>query len=885
MAATDKVTQLLADGTFRRIPDGGVAEVGSGIQSTTGNLTITAAVGSSVVFNEAAANVDVRMEGVGQPNLFFLDASADFLGFANNNPTSLLDMAGAFTIRGMAAPAVSPAGQARLYFDSTANRLQVSEHGGAYTALPVGSGAVGQVTTWGAGGTLAGENNLFWDAANDRLGIRTATPTSAFELATGQAAFPLGTVLLPGIALLGDLDTGLASTVANELQIVSGGNTRVTAATAGVTLTGNVEEIASQSGTTLFTRWNNTGAALNAKRWAMYLDTAVNGNALRFVTEDDALTTFAEVLSMSRVGNVGIGTASAGAKLDVRGSVTINDDAADADVRIEGQADANLFTTDASTNRVGVGVAAPLAKFHVQGAGPGTTLGASPLVSFWDTTAEAINVGPELLLASTTVGGAPGGLASVHAGKENATASNNASYLRFGTKANGGALTEHFRIGSAEAVFNDNAQNYDFRIEGQTEANLLVVDASANGVGFGTATPAGRVEIRDDTATVNLILTKSGVTGQNDLMEFRTDAFSGAERHLLRWTTTSGSIVTGRYGMEFDATFNTIDFVWRDQFDVAATTIETMRLKGNGNLGLGTSSPTSRFDLNGAFTIRGIAAPALSPATQGRIYFDSTANKWKISENGGAYQDLLGAGAVSGSGAATRIAFWTGATVLASDSDLIWDSTNNRLGIAVGASPNTALDLSGAISIRATTAPAIAPATQGRLYFDSGTNKWRISENGSAYQDLLGVGGVSGSGANGRMAFWNGVTALTSDADLFWDDANDFLGVNQGTPTSNLHVTGSVATATVTISGNTTLDATHHTVLGDATGGNITFTLPLASTCAGRAYWVKKIDVSSNTVTVTRTGADTIDGTTSRIIASQWEAYVFKSDGALWYEF
>lgn len=37
----------------------------------------------------------------------------------------------------------------------------------------------------------------------------------------------------------------------------------------------------------------------------------------------------------------------------------------------------------------------------------------------------------------------------------------------------------------------------------------------------------------------------------------------------------------------------------------------------------------------------GVSAPAVAPAGTGRIYFDSTANKFKVSENGGAYVNLI----------------------------------------------------------------------------------------------------------------------------------------------------------------------------------------------------------------------------------------------------
>ncbi|MBI4376556.1 MAG: tail fiber domain-containing protein [Elusimicrobia bacterium] len=65
-------------------------------------------------------------------------------------------------------------------------------------------------------------------------------------------------------------------------------------------------------------------------------------------------------------GNVGIGTPSPGALLDVRGSVIINEDGADKDVRIEGDTDANLLFTDASADKVGIGTNAPAAKLQIK---------------------------------------------------------------------------------------------------------------------------------------------------------------------------------------------------------------------------------------------------------------------------------------------------------------------------------------------------------------------------------------------------------------------------------------------------------------------------------------------------------------------------------------
>jgi len=50
-------------------------------------------------------------------------------------------------------------------------------------------------------------------------------------------------------------------------------------------------------------------------------------------------------------------------------------------------------------------------------------------------------------------------------------------------------------------------------------------------------------------------------------------------------------------------------------------------------------------------------------------------------------------GTVTGTGSSSRVAFWNGASSLTSDSEFIWNSSNNRLGIGVGSSPQVALDV------------------------------------------------------------------------------------------------------------------------------------------------------------------------------------------------
>lgn len=57
------------------------------------NIPAAAFVGSNV-FNDAGADVDQRMEGDTDPNLFFLDASTDRIGIGTATPTAKLQVNG-----------------------------------------------------------------------------------------------------------------------------------------------------------------------------------------------------------------------------------------------------------------------------------------------------------------------------------------------------------------------------------------------------------------------------------------------------------------------------------------------------------------------------------------------------------------------------------------------------------------------------------------------------------------------------------------------------------------------------------------------------------------------------------------------------------------------
>lgn len=134
-------------------------------------------------------------------------------------------------------------------------------------------------------------------------------------------------------------------------------------------------------------------------------------------------------------------------------------------------------------------------------------------------------------------------------------------------------------------------------------------------------------------------------------------------------------------------------------------------------------------------------------------------------------------------------------------------------------------------------------------------------------------------------ALWTVKRADGTNFSIF-DMLNGRLGVGTNaaavSPTSSLHVAGSITTKTDNLSANTTLTIDHSRVLVDATAANRTITLPTAVGIAGRSYTVLKSDSSSNTVTVATTSSQTINGVTTNVLATQYKYVEVVSNGSNW---
>lgn len=101
---------------------------------------------------------------------------------------------------------------------------------------------------------------------------------------------------------------------------------------------------------------------------------------------------------------------------------------------------------------------------------------------------------------------------------------------------------------------------------------------------------------------------------------------------------------------------------------------------------------------------------------------------------------------------------------------------------------------------------------------------------------------------------------------------------------------GGAGTKPTTISTKTadyTMVASDSTILVNATGAMVTITLPTAASVfkngIGQRFSIKKVDSSTNAVTVKASGSELIDGMNTSANANQYDCVTVQSNGTAYY--
>ena len=172
---------------------------------------------------------------------------------------------------------------------------------------------------------------------------------------------------------------------------------------------------------------------------------------------------------------------------------------------------------------------------------------------------------------------------------------------------------------------------------------------------------------------------------------------------------------------------------------------------------------------------------------------------------------------LDGSGAATRVAFWSAANTLSSNANLYWDNTNSRLGIGT-TSPQYSLDVTG--DIRANrefigtlgTGSAQLRAIYGSygllLRNDGASSYFLLTNSGDQYGGWNSLRPLRIDNATGNIALGN---------EILYVQHGGNVGIGTASPSAQLHTTGTVRFAGVGSTSTNTL------ILTSDANGNLSY--------------------------------------------------------------
>jgi hypothetical protein len=213
---------------------------------------------------------------------------------------------------------------------------------------------------------------------------------------------------------------------------------------------------------------------------------------------------------------------------------------------------------------------------------------------------------------------------------------------------------------------------------------VFAVDTSNQRVGIGIATPAYKLDVAGGSGIVgqfsgrviganavnpNEFATFGQVTsgsGNGNYIQNGTSVQSAANFNIQ--TSGAGNIV----GVLKAAASQTADILQLQD----STSAVLARFDAAGRLGIGPTAPQYALDVKGQLRLQPSTSPA---AAKGVFYFDSTASKFKCSEDGTSFINCDGSGSGTGSGQSLQISY--NSSVGSTTPEIILDSTRGAVDI------------------------------------------------------------------------------------------------------------------------------------------------------------------------------------------------------------
>ncbi|MBI5217965.1 MAG: tail fiber protein [Bacteroidia bacterium] len=404
---------------------------------------------------------------------------------------------------------------------------------------------------------------------------------------------------------------------------------------------------------------------------------------------------------IGRLGNVGIGTLNPTQKLDINGQIRIQGGSpGDGKVLTSGNDGAAVWENISSINLT---------------AGNGLTWNGNTLNSLWSPSGNNIfnnnpgNVGIGVSYPQQNLS-VNAGLNIDHANGNDSTT----NALTFGSYSGEG-------IGSRRDTSGDNPFGLDFYT---ASSNRMGITHDGN-VGIGTTAPSSKLHVIGDIFIPD---GNSLWVGNNS---------DSGDRLRFHHSGTDGFI----------------DFATGNLYFRNGT--EKMTITSEGNVGIGTTNPKGKLGFrNDSSAITWGDGPSSKIFDNGQLYIETDDNMY--------FSDMSG------------------------NSKMYINTTNGNVGIGT-INPGADLEVIGQVKITDGTQGAGKVLTSDA----SGLASWQTPSVG-----------ITGSGTATRIAFWNGASSLSSNANLYWDNSNSRLGIGITSPATKLQVIAASATGIFCSSGN-----------------------------------------------------------------------------------
>jgi hypothetical protein len=256
--------------------------------------------------------------------------------------------------------------------------------------------------------------------------------------------------------------------------------------------------------------------------------------------------------------------------------------------------------------------------------------------------------------------------------------------------------------------------NYVARwLDTDTLTTGVLYDNGTN-VGIGTTNPTTKLQVTSGSASLYIEPSNQRIessTSEIRLFANNQNIFRGLDNWTGTWSDAAVTTYfqTGRsngntaFSSFVGNLFNRVAFLTTrfqianivtnitppvNYFQVDYNNSNLFSITDAGNVGIGTTGPSQKLHVSGTIRQTGVTSALVKADANGDL-LAATA--------GTDYQAPI-TNPVTGTGVATRVAFWNSTSALSSSSNLYWDNTNSRLGIGTTA-PSEALHVTGRIRV------------------------------------------------------------------------------------------------------------------------------------------------------------------------------------------